>query len=156
MGVPTNYISLSYATWEVGATTIPFKYRFGNKKDTIPNDASTSVNAGIYIGRKWGATRYYEDKNRTTNSWAFTFGGFISPTVIALSPDNTKKKVSAKSNEFGISYGIALLTSYRDINFGILTGLETPLSGDSKYWVYANKPWIGFGIGYKLGIFGGK
>ena len=156
MSKPTSYISLSYATWEVGATVIPFKYRFGSKKDTIPNDGSTNINAGIYVGRKWGATRYYEDKNRMTNSWAFTLGGFISPTVIALSPDNTKKEVTTKSNEFGLSYGLAFLTSYRDINFGVLTGIETPLSGDARHWIYANRPWLGFGIGYKLGIFGGK
>lgn len=156
MATPTQYITLSYATWEVGLTTIPFKYRFGNKNDTIPNDASSSVNAGVYVGRKWGATRFYEDKTRNHNSWAFTFAGFISPTVIAISLENTKKKVATSSNEFGISYGVAFLASYREINFGLLTGLDTPLSGNSKYWIYANRPWIGFGIGYKLGILDNK
>jgi len=83
---PTDFVSLQYATWETGLTTIPFKYRFGKKGDeNIANDASTSVNAGIYVGKKWGRTRFYQDKDRSTNSVSFTAAIFVSPTVIALS-----------------------------------------------------------------------
>lgn len=158
MSVATPFISLKYVTWEIGITTIPFKYRFGktNSRDTIPNDASTSINAGIYLGKKWGRTRFYKDKDRTTNSISYSLAIFLSPTVIAISEETTQKKVEQKSNEIGIGYGIAGMLAYREINFGVLIGIDSPISGESDKWIYANRPWLGFGIGYKLGILSGK
>lgn len=152
MSKPASFISLQYATTEFGVTTIPFKYRFGNKKDSIPNDASTAVAGGFYFGRKWGRTRFYQDKLKTVNTLSFTSAIFLSPVVIALSPDVSKREVTTKSNEFGLGFGAAFLLSYTDINIGFLVGIDAPISGESKKWIYANKPWIGFGIGYKLAV----
>jgi hypothetical protein len=55
-----RYLSVPTSSWEVGLTTVPFKYRFGNTTatDTIPNDASTAVNSGGYVGRQ--RSRRYE------------------------------------------------------------------------------------------------
>ncbi|MCW3084230.1 MAG: hypothetical protein JWP12_1596 [Bacteroidetes bacterium] len=155
MCIPIKFISLSYATTEFGVTTIPFKYRFGNKKDSISNDFSSDITGGVYVGRKWGRTRFYQDKLKTTNSLSFTAAIFAAPTVIAISSDNTRRKVQIKSNEMGIGFGGAFLISYRDLNIGILGGFDFPVSGDSYKWIYANKPWIGFGIGYKLAVLNG-
>ena len=156
LGIPTQYISIPYATWEIGLATIPLKYRFGKINDSIPNDATTNINAGIYLGRKWGRTRFYHDKDAKTNSWAITVACFFSPTVINITPENTRNEVKTKSNELALGSGIGILFSYRDINFGILGGYDLPLSNVGSKWTYTNRPWIGFGIGYKLGILGGK
>ncbi|WP_157830443.1 hypothetical protein [Siphonobacter sp. SORGH_AS_0500] len=50
--------------------------------------------------------------------------------------------------------GFAALFAYDGFSAGLLLGIDTPLSGQSNKWYYANKPWIGLGFGYK--IFGGK
>lgn len=151
------YKSIPYVTTEIGVVSIPYKYRFGSKRYSIPNDVSTGVGGGIYIGRKWGRTRFFNDKlNTNSNSVAFTVGVFLSPIVIALSEEVTKKVVKTKSNEMGGSIGIAAMLSFSNVNLGIISGIDFPISGDSNKWIYANRPWVGFGIGYKLGIFGEK
>jgi len=150
----TRYLSIPWNAWEVGVTTVPFKYHYGSKDAGIPNDASVNINAGVYFGKKWGRTRFYISKD-PTNSFAVTFAGFISPTVIAISGDNTSPKATVKSNEIGLSPGLALLVSKQDFNIGILGGWDLGLSDASKAWYYNNKFWIGFGIGYKLAILNG-
>jgi hypothetical protein len=147
-----TFISVPYTTLEIGVTTIPFKYRFGLKKDSIPNETTTGINGGVYFGKKWGKTRFYIDKT-PTNTFAFTLAGFISPTVISLTKENTRPKVTTASNELGISSGLAFMVSKNDINIGFMVGWDLPLTGDSKNWIYTHQqPWIGFGIGYKLAI----
>lgn len=157
-GDVTKYISIPYATWEFGVTTIPFKYRFGNRSTdsltAIPNETTVDVNAGIYVGRKWGRTRFFSDKSRTSNSLSYTFGMFASPMVIVLGPKTSHQKVSRESNELGIGTGLALMVAYRDINVGILGGFDIPVTGESSKWIYSTQPWIGFGIGYKLALLG--
>jgi hypothetical protein len=38
------------------------------------------------------------------------------------------------------------------LNVGIFVGMDTPVN-NSAIWYYSNKPWLGFGIGYSLGMF---
>jgi len=166
MGDPTGYMSFTYSTTEIGVATVPFRYRFGRQKDTIhvPNDASANISVGVYVGRKWGRTHFYGDKAKMANSLSLTVGAFFAPTVIPLSPTNTfpttdtviTKQIANKPNELGISTGIAAMLSIRDLSVGFFGGVDLPLSGSSKLWYYAKKPWIGFGIGYKISILGEK
>ena len=153
-----TYRTFKYATWEVGLTTIPYKFRFGKttSKDTIRNDVSTAVNAGIYIGRKWGSTLFYIDKDKSKNRLSFTAAAFFNATSIDLSEKTTLKKVKYESKELGLGVGVGFMLSIGDINAGVLTGIDIPISGESEKWNYANRPWLGFGLGYKLGIFGEK
>lgn len=162
----TTPVTVSYTTWEFGAATIPFKYRFGFKKDTVyvPNDASLSVSAGVYFGKKWGRTKFFADKDKSANTTAFAVGAFVTPMAIAISKDNTfpttdtvyTKRLEKKPNELGLSTGLGLLMSNRNLNFGILFGFDFGLTGLSHKWYYNKRPWFGVGFGYKLGIFGDK
>ncbi|HYD21905.1 MAG TPA: hypothetical protein VEB40_10550, partial [Flavipsychrobacter sp.] len=130
--------------------------RKGRDIDTlhVPNDVTASINGGLYIGHKWGNTLFYYSKDKTRDQVALNAGGFLAPTIIAISEKNTYPVVRTAANELGISIGGAFLFSFGDINLGILTGIDIPVSGESEKWVYANRPWLGIGIGYKLGILG--
>lgn len=160
LGHVKQYIVLPFALWEIGVTTIPFKYRFGYTKGDVivQNEASASINAGIYVGRKWGTTRFYADKTNH-NAWVFTLAAYTSPLIITLKKNNENSfdtNYTYDRNELGISVGAAGMLSYRDISLGLFTGIDFPISGKSPQWFYSYKPWIGFGVGYKLNALGVK
>lgn len=150
------FFSIPYSTWEAGLLTVPFKYRFGHRSATVANQLSSGINAGVYVGRKWGRTRFFADTGRKSNSWAFMLAGVFTPTVIAIDSTNTDKQVKITSSELGMSLGGAALLSFKDLNVGVVGGWDLPVTGESDKWIYANKFWLGFGIGYTLGGFGPK
>lgn len=153
---PVTYISLPYATTEVGVATVPFKFRRGNTSKIVSNQLLSDISLGPYIGRKWGRTRFYADKERNHNSAALTLAFMASPTIISIDSTNTRGEVKTKSDEMGITTAIAAMYAYRDVNIGLYLGTDNPVTGKSGRWAYASKPWIGFGIGYKVKILGAK
>lgn len=155
---PVNYISIPYALWQIGAITIPFKYRFANSNNNIPADASADFNAGIYIGRKWGRKRFYRDKERNHNSASFTAAFFTGPTVIPIKKENVRDtlKYTQETNELGWSVGVGSLYAYKEFSMGIFGGIDIPLSKYAQNWNHAYRPWVGLALGYKLAVFGEK
>lgn len=153
MNNAVSYLSLKYATWEYGLTTVPYKYFSGNQNDSIPNLAIKDFNAGLYIGRKWGRTRFYYDKNMKHHSMSYMTTTFLSPTLISLTPETTNIKNYRSGTELGLTFGFGLMASYRDINLGLLGGWDIPMSPAGRNWNYYKEFWIGMGLGYKLNIF---
>ncbi len=153
MNTAVTYLSLKYATWEYGLTTVPYKYFRGDKNDSIPNLAIKDFNAGLYIGRKWGRTRFYHDKSKIHHSVSYMTTTFLSPTLISLTPETTNIKTYRPGTELGLTFGFGLMASYRDINLGLLGGWDIPLSSAGRNWNYYKEFWIGMGLGYKLNIF---
>ena len=169
LGSPNTYISIPYRTWEVGVTTIPLKLRKGgnveiqNKYDgsdttftrKIQNETLASINAGLYIGHKWGSSRFYSKKENNHNSWAVTLAGFFGPTAISLTDKNTTVSGTPESTQLGWSFGGTGIFSYRGINLGVYYGWDF-LSNKSlaDIWYFNGKPWIGFGVGYKIKMLG--
>jgi hypothetical protein len=152
-----RYTSIPYAVTEIGVITVPFKYWFGNSSKMTSNNLATDINAGVYVGRKWGRQRFYFDTNKNHMSASFTVAAFAGPTKIDLSATNVKDTTGSKeSSELGLSAGIGILYSYRSINIGLFGGADMPASAEGQNWKYANKFWIGFGVGYSLNILGGK
>jgi len=158
LATPTRYKSIPYAVWQAGAVSVPFKYRFASHTRHSPADASTDFNAGIYVGRQWGRTRFYRDKDKNHGSISFTLAAFTGPTAINVKKENVRDtaKFTAESNEFGWSLGVGSLYAYRDLSFGMFLGMDIPFSSAASNWNYAYQPWLGIAIGYKLGVFGDK
>ncbi len=161
-----QYISVPFSNSEIGIISIPFKYRFSYKKDSVhvPTESSSSLNLGAYFGFRWGVTRFYVDRTKTKNARQWVVGFFAAPTLLAVSSDNSfptqdsilKKQIAAKPTQLGLSTGIAIVKSYGDLNIGLFAGTDIPLTKISRQWYYAYKPWIGFGVGYKLAMLGEK
>jgi hypothetical protein len=156
LGDTHKYVSIPYAVNEIGVITVP--YKFWNGKNGVSNNVITDFNAGLYVGRKWGRQRFYYDKAKNHESIAVTLAGFAGATKIDVTKDNTKDsiKFDRNSSELGISVGFVTMLSYKQFNFGLLYGWDVPLTTASKNWLYASKPWIGFGIGYKVAILSNK
>ena len=155
---PNKYRIMYYERSEIGVATMPFRYRFGYKKDTsgveaaVPNDVSASVNVGLYIGYKWGQTLFYNDAKKTHDRWGFMISLFTGPTLIAVSDKNISQKVKKSTNEPGWQVGGGFWVTNRNVEVGVFLGTDVPLSHAASKWDYAYKPWLGFGLGYKLDI----
>ncbi len=169
---PMYFISRHYGTWDYGALTIPFRYRFpqhgtkiivatGMVPDTIsvPGESDAALSVGMYVGRKWGHTRFYENAGMTANTFSFEPVFFLGPTLIPMSSFNVaddSKYIAVNTyvgptNIIAASTGIGIVLQWKAINFGFFGGVDLPLTCNTG-WVYADKPWLGFGIGVNLGI----
>ncbi|MBV9963794.1 MAG: hypothetical protein JO072_16245 [Parafilimonas sp.] len=167
---PLSYISLRYAITQYGAVTIPFKYRFANKRtiktgphysngtDTLVSafsEATASFNLALYIGRKWGATHFFFDPAKSHNTWSIMTSWFLGPAIVSLSQSNIENGydiTKTPSQILCVSTGPSLTMEWNRLNFGFYGGLDMPLKANTG-WVYRGKPWLGFGIGFNLGMF---
>jgi hypothetical protein len=172
---PLYFGKFRYSTWDFGTSTVPFRYRFGQPKAHVITQAGvdTSVQAGtsesdasislsLYIGRKWGRTRFYQNPALTTNTIAIEPVLLTGPTLIALSLSNIDSSsryanykrnysYSGPSNIIAWSFGTGCSIQYKTVSAGLFIGLDAPLTGHTG-WIYADKFWIGFGIGVNLGM----
>jgi hypothetical protein len=157
----TYFIRLHYWAWQLGALTIPFKYYFGGKKyintsnqlDTVPNNVTTSINVALAGGFRFGGTKFYYDQTKTHNTLAGMITAFIGPTTISATSTNTFHSASKSTTELAISAGFGVMLELKNINFGAFWGWDLPVSAAGQDWFYANKPWLGFGIGLNLALF---
>lgn len=156
---PLRYKIFYYKRYEVGVATMPFKYRPGYNIDSsgktlrVPNDVSTGINVGLYVGHKWGQTLFYNDVKKTHDRWGVMASIFTGPVAIKVSTNNVSDKIKRETNELGWQIGGGIWISHGNIDVGTFLGTDIPLTGAARQWDYAYKPWIGFGLGYKLGIF---
>ena len=157
------YISIPFAMLDVGAVTIPFKYRWGkgvSGKDT--SDFSTSANVGIYFGYKFGHTKFFENAASTHDRFIWEPSIFLSP--IAISETDTAKASASPgskavtTNIFGVSGGAAFMFSLKGFTAGFFSGcdFETGNTKGFTRWPWRGRVWVGFGVGIKLSSFGGK
>jgi hypothetical protein len=170
---PFYFTSFHYSAWDYGTLTVPFRYRFSRSnahiltqpgKDsiaTVPEESDAQLNLSGYFGRKWGTTKFYEDPSKTVNIASFEATLFAGPTLIPLTISNidtTSKYVGLKNNYtytgpanmIAMSIGAGFVLQWKTVNLGIFLGWDIPITGQTG-WVYADKPWMGFGIGINLG-----
>lgn len=156
-----NRESLSYksSSLDLGALTIPFKYRFKYKKGdfNIKSDVSASFNIGAYAGYK--LTKYHlinrADSYVHKSMFSLRVGPFINISAAALDSTNTTTgktpfKKDEKQNIAVLSTGIGLMGDIRGLQVGIYGGWDFGMGPEGSNWNYHRKFWLGFGIGYKI------
>lgn len=170
------YLPLHYGTWDYGTLTVPYRYRFAQPNARIitqagiassalpgPSESDAALSLAVYVGKKWGRTKFYEDPMMTHNTFSFEVAAITGPTLIPLmlsNVDSSSKYVGGKSNYFytgptniiSWSLGLGAVLEWKTINFGAFIGTDFPLTPHTG-WIYANKIWLGFGIGVNLGMF---
>lgn len=144
---------------DLGALTIPFKYRFGFKRNDIEikDDVVATFNIGVYAGYK--LTQYrLRNKSGTYVNETFSslrIGPFISLSTAALdsvtSTVGTEPlKKDEKQNIAVLSTGLGLMYDIKGVQFGIFGGWDVGMGSDAINWNYNKRFWMGFGIGYRL------
>jgi|GEM_PF-4209341 len=132
---------------------------------TVPNIASASINGAIYFGWEFGWTKFFNDPNKTYTGLSIVPAVFIGPTIISLTAANTFTNMPGINNtltpnsnnttfsQIGVTTGGSVNANYQNFNLGVFFGWDLPIgANDARNWVYAKKPWLGFGIGYNLGM----
>ena len=147
-----------------GATTIPFRYRPGYDADNgarVGSDLSASVNASVYYGFATGVVEYFYQENATNalrrreNVILAPFIGLSLVTFDSTSTLSAATPLSSSETAFAISPGIALMTNYSDVEFGLFVGADYGIGSAAQKWDYNRRIWIGFGLGFKaLKLFG--
>lgn len=154
-----EYIAYNSQSLDLGALTIPFKYRFGYTRNgvEIKDDISSSFNIGFYGGYK--LTRYSIINkggtyvNRTHA--ALRIGPFMSISATTLDSLSTTGGEAPKLKDYKqtiavLSTGIGLMGDVKGVQLGIYGGWDFGVGPDATAWNYHKRFWLGFGVGYKI------
>lgn len=154
-----EYISYNSPSLDLGTLTIPFKYRFGFKKNgiEIKDDVTASFNIGVYGGYKLSRYSIINKAGTYTNRTLFSLrvGPFINLSTTTLDSVSTSVgKVTLakdiKQNIAVLSTGLGLMGNIKNVQVGIFGGWDFGMGSDSGNWNYHKRFWLGFGVGYKL------
>lgn len=151
----------TYANLEMSTLTLPFKYQFKVKKEgnEIQPDITTGINLNLFLGTRVGRVRYFYDKYKgmTEGGWSYTIGflaGINALKIDSASTSYNTKPVIKEMTVPSLSYGGGIIFNVDEFSIGLFLGQDAGLSKDARKWNYNNKPWLGFGFGYKLGFIG--
>ncbi|WP_167616986.1 hypothetical protein [Maribellus sediminis] len=152
-----QYESFFYSNYEIAALTIPFKYHFGFTENDIDIDPefNTNVNISAFLGVRLGRVSYTYDKYKgmIENNWSCTVGCFVgigSQKLDSLSTSLDKVPLDKEISIPALSYGLGTVFNIKDFNLGVFLGWDNGLGVTGNKWNFDNKPWLGFGFGYKL------
>ncbi|MCU0445628.1 MAG: hypothetical protein MUE85_12005 [Microscillaceae bacterium] len=128
-----------------GTLLLPLKLRpalnrYGQER---PFEFAANISVGPFVGLRW----------RMSHSRAHFF---TIPLFVGLSPVNINSENSASSTntedglETTIVFSTGLVFQFNDFQAGLLVGRDLVGGERGKNWVYNEKTWFSFGIGYKF------
>lgn len=154
-----RFKSYKSSSLDLGALTIPFKYRFGFTKNgiKIPSDVAANFNVGVYAGYKLSRYKVINKSGTYINSTLMSFraGPFINVSAQTLdSVSSTVGKVPFKTNEKQtiavMSTGLGAMLDVKGVQIGLYLGWDFGVGTAANSWNYHKKPWLGFGVGFKV------
>jgi hypothetical protein len=119
----------------------------------VPLQMSANLNALVYMGAR---KDYYVIKshrsplnrdNSSVRQLGYDFGIFAGIGITPVNPTVTNDNTSLEYDGIVFQKGIGTFITLNYVSFGITLGFDNLMSGDSKIWIYNNKPYIGFAIG---------
>lgn len=154
-----EFISYNSLSVDLTAISIPFKYRFGFKKNgiVIKDDVTASFNVGAFGGYK--LTRYSIINKGGTyinrNYFSLRLGPFINLSTTTLDSVSTSVgklpfEKNEKQNIAVLSTGLGFMADIRGIQLGVFGGWDFGVGPESTNWNYHKRFWLGFGLGYKI------
>jgi len=145
--VADNYVEIKYETykfkWDYGASvSIPFKYR--TKTDDQNIKITPDLTLGGYLGLR---TRINSNEN-----FYFTLPLTLGLTTLSVN-DNTKNSNSTTDGDglvLGITASTGIVFELNDFQFGLIAGIDRAGGELGKEWIYNDKVWYSFSIGYSF------
>ncbi len=151
-------VKFPYRNFDLAAFTVPFKYHFGytssNDLEIDPN-FNSDVNLSLFLGRRIGSIRYtYDEYNgmieRDKSVSIGLVAGLSSQKIDSASTSASENPISSEINVPSLSLGIGLVFHINDFNLGAFYGYDFGLGQTARKWNFNERPWLGFGFGYKL------
>lgn len=147
-------IKFSTSSFDLDVMTILFKYR--PYTAGFPNQLNTNFNAAEFIGYR---TDYYilsYDKNplnsyrQRINHFAYSLGGFAGLGATTMNPFVANNNIQSEYDGVVLTKGFAGLVGVGDFTFGAAVGFDNLLDKNRKVWIYENKAWVGFAVGFNI------
>ena len=159
-----EYIKLKFAQAELAALTIPFKYRsqITENNETLRSVATADFNIATYLGFTYGNLTYKNQKSEKIkpHGQAITAGGFLGFNALTLDSASTSlqgtEHFTDSRSTIALTTGFGLMYNFYDFNIGLFYGWDFGIGSQATKWNYHAKPWLGFGLGYNLGMIGKK
>lgn len=141
-------------TFDLDVMSILFKYRPYTRG--FPNQLNTNFNAAEFIGHRSDLYILSYDKNplnayhRRINHFAYSFGGFVGLGATQMNPFVTSNRVQSEYDGVILTKGIAGLIGVGEFTFGAAVGFDNLLDKNHTFWIYQEKPWVGFTVGFNI------
>jgi len=128
---------------------LPVKMRFGDRQDRF-FDFGESVTLTPAVGYK----------RRIGSVFSTTFISFmlgVGPTLINVDEKTAPKlygsdtvNANGKKTIGAITPSLGIMFEKKRIQIGLMAGIDIPAGKEGREWIYKNKPWVSFGIGYQI------
>jgi len=146
-GEEFKYRSSSLA---LGGVSLPFKIRLKSTVDTLKNTVETGLNnIGVYLGYRLGFHKYKNGKFRNLN---VILAPYLGPSAIKLKNSNTGVEIKDEVTKLGLTYGVAFLVKINKVNIGLAIGKDNIFGSKNESWIYEQKPYLGFVVGYNSNL----
>lgn len=149
-----EHITFASSTLDLDVMTILFKYR--PYTEGFPNQLNTNFNAAEFIGYRTDHYILSYDKSpldsyqQRINHFAYSLGGFVGLGATAMNPFVTNNTILSEYDGVVLTKGFAGLIGIGDFTFGAALGFDNLLDKNRKGWIYENKPWVGFTVGFNI------
>lgn len=136
-----------YKTWlynakpNVGTLVVPIKFR--PKQGNIPSDFTTDFTLGSSFGYSFRMSHYQPNYLSIVGVFGVTSVG-----VDSLTTEGFVKQPNTKLS--AVTPGIGLIIEISGFQIGAVVGWDFVGGTTGQKWVYNNKPWFSFGIGYQF------
>jgi hypothetical protein len=147
-------IKFAKSSFDLDLMTILFKYR--PYTSGFPRQLNTNFNAAEFIGYR---TDYYilsSDKSplnthqNRINHFAYSLGAFVGLGATTMNPFVTNNNIQSEYDGVVLTKGLAGLIGVGEFTFGTSLGFDNLLDKNRKTWIYQNKAWIGFTVGFNI------
>lgn len=148
---PVKFVACSF---DLDVISILFKYRPGTSG--FPRQLNTNFNAAAFLGYRTDYFILSYDKlplntlQSRINHFAYSIGGFMGLGAATMNPFVTNSAIQSEYDGVVLTKGVAGLLGIGNFTFGATLGFDRLLDQNRKSWIYQDKPWLGFVVGFNI------
>ncbi|HUV00178.1 MAG TPA: hypothetical protein VMW32_04365 [Bacteroidales bacterium] len=136
---------------EVDLSTILTKLR--PSSSGVPAQLNANLNAAVYMGARkdfYVIKSHKSVLNKNSSSikhLGYDAGIFAGIGVMPINPTVTNDNTTLEYDGIVFQRGIGAFITIDNASVGITLGFDKLIGGDSKIWIYNNKPYLGLALG---------
>lgn len=152
--LPFQKLVFKKQSLDIDITSIILKYR--PSVHGFSPQLNTDLNIGVYVGWRYDNFRVINKTNpmgkqkRIIGNMGYDVGFFAGPGATMINSFTTNNQRLDEYSGMIIQTGFATFLESNIASFGLSLGYDHLLNSGRKYWIYHNKPWVGFVVGIAL------